>query len=131
MIETLVMKELKLKRILSHRNLQSFSFQTEVWWLVYWLTINLDYSPLGGEGYSKILKEYSYETLNIFWKSPYRKIYEFLKWNNWKIHFFFFFQPSVFLIFVKRWTPVFTFYFWLINLWRYNEHVLRIIRSCY
>ena len=41
---------------------------------------------------TKILKEYSDETLNIFWKSPYRKIYEFLKWNNWKIHFFFLFR---------------------------------------
>ena len=28
---------------------------------------------------------------------------------------FFFFQLSVFLIFVKIWAPVFTFYFWLIN----------------
>ena len=30
---------------------------------------------------------------------------------------FFYFQKSVFLIFVKIWTPIFPFYFCLINLW--------------
>ena len=37
-----------------------------------------------------------------------------MKWL--KNTFFFFFQSPVFLIFVKIWTSVFIFYFWLLNL---------------
>ena len=71
------------------------------------------------------LKECSDETLSIFWKNACGKNQEILKWKNWKF-FFFYFQPSVFLIFVKIWTPVFTFYFWLINIWRkWWTYVLR------
>ena len=45
--------------------------------------------------------------------------------------FFFYFQPSVFLIFLKIWTFVFTFYFWLINLWRNNEHMFwELLEAC-
>ena len=36
--------------------------------------------------------------------------------------FFFYFKLSLFLLFLKIWTPVFTFYFCLINLWRNNEY---------
>ena len=72
------------------------------------------------------LKKCSSETLSIFWKTAMWKIKNF--WNEIaeKI-FFFYFQWSVFFNFQKIWTPVFKFYFWLINLWRGNEHVLRII----
>ena len=38
-------------------------------------------------------------------------------WNEIIEKFFFYFQRSVFLISVKIWAPVFTFYFWLIHLW--------------
>ena len=34
---------------------------------------------------------------------------------------------SVFLIFVKIWSPVFTFYFWLKNLWRNNENMFWVL----
>ena len=44
--------------------------------------------------------------------------------------FFFILQPSVFLIFVKVLTPVFI-YFWLINLWRYYEHVFWELLEAY
>ena len=64
-----------------------------------------------------------------------RNIEHFLKKCIWKIRnfyneitkFLFYFQRSVFLNFVKIWTPVFTFYFCLINLWRKQwTYVLRI-----
>ena len=66
-----------------------------------------------------------------------RNIEHFLKkpiWeklgDRWKF-FFFYFQPSVFSIFVKIWTPIFTFYFWLINLWRNNEHMFwELLEAC-
>ena len=75
------------------------------------------------------LKEYSNETLNIFWKNHMWKFGN--SWNEiTEKYIFFFFQPSVFFIFVKIWTPVLTFHFRLIKLWCNNEHVLRIIRSC-
>ena len=35
-----------------------------------------------------------------------------------QLKFFFNFQQSVFFIFLKLWTPVIIFYFWLIDLWR-------------
>ena len=79
------------------------------------------------------------ETLNIaptkHWTfSEKAHIWKFRNtWNEIteKYIFFFFFQPSVFFIFVKIWTPAFfSFYIRLIKLWRNNEHVLRIIRSC-
>ena len=65
-----------------------------------------------------VLKECSDETLNIFWKYAYRKNEEFLKWKRWKT-FLFYFQRSVFFIFLKIWTSAFTIYI-------FNEHVLRI-----
>ena len=41
-----------------------------------------------------------------------------ISWNEiTEKYIFFFFQPSVFSILVKMWTPVFAFYFCLINLW--------------
>ena len=39
-------------------------------------------------------------------------------WNELDEIFFFCFKRSLFLIFLKIWTPVFKFNFWLINLWR-------------
>ena len=60
--------------------------------------------------------------LTIFWKNAYMKIRNFWMKYLEKV-FFFFFQLYVFLIFVKIWTPVFTFYIWLMNLWRNNEHM--------
>ena len=56
------------------------------------------------------------------------------KTHIWKIRiiFFSYFQWSVFLIIVKIWTPVFTFHFWLINLWRKQcAYIVRIIRILY
>ena len=41
-------------------------------------------------------KEYSDKALCIFWKSPYRKNQELLKWNNSKIDFFSFSDPPYF-----------------------------------
>ena len=55
---------------------------------------------------------------------------DFLKWINCKKKIFLCFQWSVSLILVKIWTPIFTFYFCLINLWRKLwTYVLRIIRD--
>ena len=49
-------------------------------------------------------KERSDESLVIFWKSPYKKNYEFLKWNNWKSIFFHF--STVFIFdFLKKYEP--------------------------
>ena len=65
-----------------------------------------------------------------------QNIEDFLKKRIWenlgisemkKLNFFL--LPTVCLIFVKIWTPVFTFHFWLINLWwKYWTYVLRIIK---
>ena len=73
------------------------------------------------------LKESPDETLSIFWK---KRIYEKLGISEKKRlkTIFLYFQQSVFLIFVKTWTPLFTFCFWLTNLWRKEwTYVLRII----
>ena len=62
------------------------------------------------------LKKCSRETLSILLKSPYRKNKEFLKWNDWRKLFVR--KISNRVIFIKIWTPFFTFYFWLLDLWR-------------
>ena len=54
-------------------------------------------------------------------KRKYEKL-GFSELNQTKRNFFFYFKRSLFLIFIKTWRPAFTFYFWLINLWRNNEH---------
>ena len=56
------------------------------------------------------LKKFEY----LLKKRIYKKL-GFSEMNQLKI-FFFYFRGSASLIFVKIWTPVFTFYFWLINL---------------
>ena len=73
----------------------------------------------------KELKECSDETLSIFWKTQLWKIRDF--WNEiTEKNFFFYIQRSVFLIFVKIWTPVCTFYD--VN----NEHMFwRLLENCY
>ena len=63
------------------------------------------------------LRECSNEKLSIFWRNAIMKNWDFRKWISWK-NFFFYFKRSLFLIFLKTWIPVFTFCFWLINLWR-------------
>ena len=63
---------------------------------------------------------------NIELKNTYMKNEKFLKWNNWKNFFLLF--PTVYIFdFCKTWTPFFTFYFWLINLWWWIMNICIII----
>ena len=61
------------------------------------------------------------EERNIKKKKNKTKKLGFSEINYWK-NFFFYFRRSLFFIFLKIWTPVFGFCFWLINIWRNNEH---------
>ena len=54
-------------------------------------------------------------------KAKYEKL-GFSEMNYLKKFFFCYLFFLLLLIFVKIWSPVFAFYFWLINLWRNNEH---------
>ena len=82
-------------------------------------------------GYYEIKGMLRRNIIEHFPKKHYMKNQEFLKWNNEK-KFFSVSNGLYFLHSVKIWTPVFTFCFWLINLWRNNEHIFwELSETCY
>ena len=113
-----------IKKRLQHRcfpmNFAKKSFKNTFLTEHLWVASSESVSANGPE-ISFLWTECSDETLSIFWK---KSILGKIKnlWNEITEKFFSFFQPSIFLTFVKIWTSTFTFYFWLINLWRNNEH---------